>query len=140
MQKYLPLVARTLVAAIFVRSGITKILGFAGTRGYMAANGIPQTMTLPLLILTIIVEIIGGLCVFLGFKARWGALALFLFLIPATLIFHTNFADQIQTIQFFKNLAIMGGLLMVCAYGSGSLSLERDRYAPEKDSWRRITR
>jgi putative oxidoreductase len=140
MQKYLPLVARTLVAAIFVRSGITKILGFAGTWGYMAANGIPQTMTLPLLILTIIVEIIGGLCVFLGFKARWGALALFLFLIPATLIFHTNFADQIQTIQFFKNLAIMGGLLMVCAYGSGSLSLERDRYAPEKDSWRRITR
>lgn len=74
----------------------------------------------------IVVEVAGGLAVLLGYKARWGAIALALFLIPATWIFHTNFADQMQAIHFMKNLAIMGGLLAIVQSGSGRMSLEQD--------------
>lgn len=124
MERYIPLVARIFLSVIFIRSGFLKLLGFGATQGYMAANGIPQGLTGPLLVITIIVEILGGLSVLLGYRARWGALALCGFLLPATLIFHTNFTDNIQVIQFFKNIAIMGGLLMVYAQGSGSASLD----------------
>lgn len=61
----------------------------------------------------------------LGYKARSGAIALAVFLIPATLIFHTNFADRIQQIMFMKNLAILGGLLMIIQYGAGRISLDK---------------
>lgn len=63
----------------------------------------------------------------LGYKARWGAIALIIFLIPATIIFHTNFAEPMQTIAFMKNLAILGGLLMIVEYGAGRIALERNR-------------
>lgn len=122
MEKYIPLVARVFLAAIFIKSGIDKITNFGGTQQIMASKGIPLTVLF--LIGTIIVEIGGGLSVLLGYKARWGAIALFLFLIPTTLIFHGNVADKLQMIQFMKNLAIMGGLLMVYYFGSGSLSVD----------------
>ena len=123
MQKYVPLIARTFLSVIFLRSGLVKIFGFAGTQEYMTTQGIPMELTGVLLIGAIILEIAGGVSVLLGYQARWGAIALLIFLVPATLIFHTNFADNIQVIQFLKNLAIMGGLLMVVTYGSGPLSV-----------------
>jgi putative oxidoreductase len=125
MERYIPLVARLFLSVIFIRSGIMKLLGFAATQSFMAANGIPQGLTGGLLVITIIVEILGGLSVLLGYRARWGALALCGFLIPATVIFHFDFADQAQVIQVFKNMAIMGGLLMVYAHGSGLYSLDK---------------
>ncbi|MCM1983496.1 DoxX family protein [Lyngbya confervoides] len=125
MERYIPLVARFFLSVIFLRSGIFKILDFSGTQAYMASKGIPETLTATLLVLTIGVELVGGCSVLLGYRARWGALALCLFLIPATLIFHTNFAENAQTIQFFKNVAIFGGLLMVYANGSGALSIDQ---------------
>jgi len=73
----------------------------------------------------VVFEVAGGLSILFGFKARWGALALFMFLIPATLIFHTDFSDPNQIGIFLKNLAIMGGLLMVASSGPGSLSMDR---------------
>ena len=124
MQTYIPLIARTFLSIIFLRSGITKIMGFAGTQEYMAAQGIPSGLTGMLLVAAIALELLGGLSVLLGYRARWGAIALIIFLIPATLIFHINFADSMQVIQFFKNLAIMGGLLMLVVYGSGPMSLD----------------
>lgn len=117
------LIARILLSALFVWSGINKILNPAGTQQYMTANGLPLVGLLYLA--TVIVEVGGGLSVLLGYKARWGAIALALFLIPATLIFHTNFADQMQQIAFMKNLAIFGGLLMIVQYGAGRISLDR---------------
>ncbi len=122
MQRYIPLVARAFLSAIFLKSAFDKIADPAGTQQYMAANGMPLTGLF--LVAAIIVELVGGLSVLLGYKAKWGAIALILFLIPATIIFHTNFADRIQVIQFMKNLAIMGGLLMVYDFGSGPVSLD----------------
>ncbi len=93
-----------------------------GTMGYMAAMGMPLTGFF--LVCTIIIEIGGGLSLLLGYKAKWGARALFLFLIPVTLIFHHNFGDQTQMILFMKNMAIMGGLLQIAMHGAGALSLD----------------
>ncbi len=94
----------------------------SGTENYIAAAGIPAAGVLSVLV--IMIEIFGGLSILLGFKAKWGAIALFIFLIPVTLIFHTEFTDQIQSIMLLKNLAMMGGLLMVANYGSGPYSLD----------------
>ena len=123
MKKYVPLIGRILLGLIFVMSGINKMSGFEGTQQYMASQGMPMTSFF--LVGAIAVEIFGGLSVILGVKARWGAAALFAFLIPATLIFHTNFGNQTQMIMFLKNLSIMGGLLFVITYGAGPLSLAR---------------
>jgi putative oxidoreductase len=118
------LISRVLISAIFLMSGVNKILHPVGTQEYMAAYGMPLTGLF--LFAAIVVELSGGLSVLLGYKARWGAVALAIFLIPATLIFHTSFGDQIQTIMFMKNLAILGGLLMIIQYGSGRIALKQD--------------
>ncbi|MCS7030161.1 MAG: DoxX family protein [Gloeomargarita sp. SKYG116] len=123
LQSWVPLVARVFLSAVFIRAGITKILNPEGTQAYMAKFGVPGWLLIP----TIMVLLVGGLSVLLGYKARWGAALLIGFLIPATLIFHTDFSQNLEVIQFFKNLALMGGLLLVVAYGAGSLSLDQPR-------------
>jgi putative oxidoreductase len=121
MRSYIPLIARVLLGLIFVMSGFSKITGFESTQQHMASHGIPLTAVA--LVGAIVIEILGGLSVILGLWARAGAISLVLFLIPATLIFHTDFGDQTQMIMFLKNLSIMGGLLLVTAYGSGEYSI-----------------
>ena len=125
LDNLLSLAARVLLSALFLMSGINKILNPADTQQYMASYGMPLTGLF--LMGAIALELAGGLSVLLGYKSRWGAIALIIFLIPATLIFHTNFADQMQTIQFMKNLAILGGLLMIVQSGSGDIAIKRDR-------------
>jgi putative oxidoreductase len=118
----IPLAARILISTIFIIAAINKAMNPSGTENYIAAAGIPAAGVLSVLV--IMIEIFGGLSILLGFKAKWGAMALFMFLIPVTLIFHTEFTDQIQSIMLLKNLAMMGGLLMVANYGSGPYSLD----------------
>jgi putative oxidoreductase len=72
-----------------------------------------------------VIELVGGLMIAVGFKARWAAWAIFLFLIPVTVIFHPAWADPAQAIAFNKNLAIMGGMLYVAFMGPGRLSLDK---------------
>jgi len=127
-RQYMPLIGRLLLANIFIISGFQKISGFTGVATYMDMKGIPMSEVL--LVLTIIIELGGGLCILLGWQARWAALAIFLFLIPVSLIFHPYWAyadDEMraQFIQFHKNLAIMGGMLYVVAFGSGPLSVDK---------------
>lgn len=122
MNRYLPLLSRILICIIFLMAGFGKIMDPLGTMKYMTAMGMPFTGFF--LVCTIIIEIGGGLSILLGYKAEWGARALFLFLIPVTLIFHHNFADKIQMILFLKNLAIMGALLQVSVHGAGALSMD----------------
>ncbi|MEP0754030.1 DoxX family protein [Trichocoleus sp. Lan] len=133
MEKYIPLIARAFLAAIFLKSGFDKITGFSGTQQFMASKDIPEALTGLLLVAAIILELAGGLSVLLGYKARWGAIALIIFMIPATLIFHTDFADRMQVIAFMKNLAIIGGLLMVYYIGSGPVSLDEQMASKRSD-------
>ena len=122
MNQYISLLSRVLICIIFLMAGFGKIMDPLGTMKYMMAMGMPFTGFF--LICTIIIEIGGGLSLLLGYKAEWGARALFLFLIPVTLIFHHNFTDKMQMILFLKNLAILGALLQVSIYGAGALSLD----------------
>ncbi len=114
------LIARVLLAHIFLLAGINKISGYAGTQGYMESMGVPGAL-LPLVIL---LEVGGGLALIAGFQTRIVAGALALFCLATAVLFHTNFADQTQMIMFMKNLTMAGGLLMVVAYGAGALSVD----------------
>lgn len=128
LQGFAAPVGRILLALIFFSSGIGKIFTFDGTTQYMAAQGMP--MPVLFLVGAIAVEILGGLSIIVGFKARWGALALIGFTVVASLIFHPFWAlegmeRQIQMIMFMKNLSMIGGLLLVVAYGAGRLSIDQ---------------
>lgn len=122
MQKFIPTLGRIFLSVIFLMAGLNKITNFAGTQKYMAAYGIPLTAFFA--VCAIILEIAGGLSVLLGYKTRWGAFALVIFLIPTTLIFHTKFSEQIQVVMFMKNMAILGGLLLLASFGPGPLSVD----------------
>ena len=129
-KQYGPLLGRLLLANIFIVAGLKKIMGFAGTAGYMASKGLPLPEVL--LVLTILIELGGGLMVLLGWQARWGALAIFLWLIPVTLIFHAYWdLEPAQMVEqqrhFMKNLAIMGGMIYIVAFGPGAFSLGKDK-------------
>ena len=121
MDKYINLGGRVLLAHIFLLAGITKISGYAGTQGYMEAMGVPG-MLLPLVIL---LEIGGAIALIIGWQTRWAAYALAAFSIVSALIFHSNFAEQMQSILFMKNLAMAGGLLILAVHGAGAFSLDR---------------
>ena len=121
---YSTLVGRILLGAIFFLSGINKISDPAGTQGYMAATGMTWATTF-FYLGAVLIEVCGGLSLWLGYWTRAGAALLIGFMIPTTLIFHTNFADPNQMIHFMKNLAMTGGLLYLATYGPGPVSLDR---------------
>jgi putative oxidoreductase len=114
------LLGRFGLALIFVLSGWSKIAGYEGTQAYMASAGVPGG----LLPLVIALELLGGLAVLVGFKARWAALGLALFSIASAILFHADFADQNQFIGFMKNIAIAGGFLVLAAQGAGRFSID----------------
>jgi putative oxidoreductase len=127
---YGPLVGRVLLVLIFIIAGFGKITGFDGTVGYMQAYNMPMPQVLA--VLAIIIELGGGIMVAVGWKARWGAAALFIFVLVASFIFHAFWAVpadqmQMQRIMFLKNLSMMGGLLYVIVYGSGPASVDKNR-------------
>ena len=121
MEKVTNLAARALVGIIFLMAGFNKIGGYEGTQGYMEAMGVPG-MLLPLVIL---LEIGGGISLIVGWKVRYSAYALAAFTLIAGFLFHSNFADQMQSIMFMKNIAIIGGLLAIAGLPvSNSISLD----------------
>lgn len=114
------LAARLLMSAIFILSGYNKIVGYAGTQQYMAANGVPD-MLLPLVIL---VELGGGLMILFGFQTRLAAILLAGFTLVAAFLFHSKFGDRNQMIHFMKNLALAGGFLALYVSGPGPFSID----------------
>ncbi|HVJ01686.1 MAG TPA: DoxX family protein [Sphingomonas sp.] len=119
----LPLVGRLGIAAIFLLSGFAKLTAPAGTIGYIASAGLPLPEAG--LAIAILVELVGGALLVIGYRTRLVALALAAFTIAAAVFFHSALGDQNQFIHFFKNLAIAGGLLQVVAYGPGRISIDK---------------
>lgn len=117
------LTGRALMAAIFIMAGLNKISGYAGTQGYMESMGIPGVL-LPLVIL---LEVGGGLALLLGWQTRIAAFLLAGFSVISALIFHANFADQMQSILFMKNLAMAGGFLFLVAGDTHIWSIDARR-------------
>ena len=125
-----PLVGRILMALIFLVSAYGKITGFDQTIAAMMARGMPMTQAL--LTCAIVIEIVAGTLLIIGWKTEWAALALLIFLIPATLYFHNYWTyppEQVrnQRNHFMKNLAIGGALVFVMGMGAGPLSLDNRR-------------
>ena len=122
------LLGRILLAGTFVVSGYEKIPGFEGTAGHIAAKGLPMPQVLAAI--AILIELGGGLAILLGWKTRWAALAMIVFLIVITPIFHGYWAappDQVmaQQINFMKNVSILGGMLLLFAFGPGRYSVDK---------------
>lgn len=117
-QKWMLLLGRLLLSVIFIASGLNKLAHFSGTAEMMGSMKIPLPAVA--LAITLLIEIGGGLMVLTGFGARYAALIMFLWLIPVTLVFHhfwgiPEAAKQDQMVNFLKNLAIMGGLLILAS-------------------------
>lgn len=123
------LLARVLLVALFLVSGLDKITGFADTVSYIAAHRLPFA-TLGALI-AVAVELGGGLLALVGWKARWAALILAIYTVVAGFLFHAYWADADPAarmgdfINFWKNISIAGGLLMMFAFGPGRFSVDR---------------
>ncbi|NBX54228.1 MAG: DoxX family protein [Betaproteobacteria bacterium] len=129
----LNVLARLLIAALFLPAGLGKLAGFQGTVGYIASVGLP----LPQLAaaLAVVLEVGGGVALLLGFKTRWVALALALFTLVAGVCFHAFWRaapDQlmVQQIMFMKNLSIAGGLVALALLGAGAWSMDARRTQP----------
>jgi len=122
-RNFADLAGRVLLAALFLVSGFGKLGAYAGTQGYMASHGV----TGALLPLVIALELGGGALIVAGLWTRAAALALAGFAILTALLFHANFADQMQQIMFLKNFAIAGGFLLLAARGAGSWSVDAHR-------------
>jgi len=121
---YGSLIARVFLGAVFIISGIGKAAAFAGTVSFFSAVGLPVAQIF--VVLTIITEVGAGLMLVVGWRPRLAAWWLILFVILATLIAHRDIADQNQMTQALKNLAIIGGLLMVALHGAGPKSVGCD--------------
>ena len=122
-QDAVALASRILLASLFILAGVNKLGAAEGTIGYIASVGLP--LAEPIFYATVALEIVGGLMLAVGFKARPAAAALGLFSIAAAVLFHADFADQNQITAFLKNLSIAGGMFFVATFGAGRLSLDR---------------
>jgi putative oxidoreductase len=119
---------RLFLASLFVFSGAEKVVDPHGTAAYMRSAGLPFAGSL--MIASIVLELGASAMLVVGWKTRWAAFALFLFMIPITVVFHNPWASdpsqfQMQTIHLMKNLAIAGGLLVTAAFGPGPWSADR---------------
>ena len=124
------LVGRILLGLLFVLSGFSKIAGFDGTVGYIASKGLPMPTIVAAL--TVLVELGGGLALVVGFYTRQAALILAVFTLLTAFIFHNFWAadaasKMMQQINFMKNLSISGGMLILAAFGPGSLGIDARR-------------
>ena len=126
------LIARLLLALMFLLAGLSKFGGLEGTAAYIASAGLPLAQLLAFA--TAALEVVGAVMLIVGWQARWAALALAAFTLLATLLFHNYWAlpaDQqmTQQLMFLKNIAVVGGLLRVFAFGAGRVSLDQRRAA-----------
>jgi len=121
LRNFAELTGRVLLAALFLLSGLGKIPGYAATAGYMASVGVPGG----LLPVVIALEVLGAAALIIGWKTRIMAFLLAGFTLLSAVLFHSNFADQVQMIMFLKNLSIAGGLLLLVVHGAGRISVDR---------------
>ncbi|MBK7871841.1 MAG: DoxX family protein [Saprospiraceae bacterium] len=129
MKNIIDLIGRILLSFIFLYDAYDSIFYFKATKVKMTAYGLTWNQDF-LLIAAIFLLILGGLFVLLGYRARFGAILLLLYWIPVTFIVHSYWNDpeperRLQALLFSKNLAIIGGLLMVWANGTGKYSVRK---------------
>ena len=121
MIKALDLFGRVLISALFFLNGILKINNYEGTTGWMESFGLPGVLIIP----AIALEIIGPILIVIGFQTRIAAAALSLLCFATAIIFHNDFADQVQLTAFLKNIALAGGFLFLVVNGAKGFCLDK---------------
>lgn len=124
------LIGRLALAALFLPAGLSKISSFGGTVGYIESVGLPLAALGA--VIAIIVEVAGGAALIAGFFTRTAAIVLAIFTLVASVFFHAYWAvpaDQafMQQLLFYKNIAVVGGLLILAAHGAGQFSVDHKR-------------
>jgi len=123
--RFLPLLGRILIGLVFLVSGLGKLATFGPTTAYISSVGLPLA---PLgWAIAVVLEVVGGSLLIIGFRVREVALALAAFTLVAAIFFHRDFADRNHMIHFLKNLVIIGGLLQITHFGAGRYSLDARR-------------
>ena len=117
---YVAPVGRVLIAFMFVMSGLNKINNYGNTAGWMDAMGVPGS----LLPIVIVLEVLGGAAIMIGWQTRIAAILFAAFSVMSAAIFHADFSDQNQMIQFMKNVSIAGGFLFLIVHGAGTYSMD----------------
>lgn len=130
LQNPLSLFGRVLLAWFFLPAGFSKIAGFTGMVGYATSVGLPMPQLG--IAAAIAFEVIGGIALLIGLGTRWAALALAFFTLVATFFFHAYWAapadaQMVQQLLFNKNIAVIGGLLVLAAFGAGAWSVDAKR-------------
>ena len=128
------LLGRCLIGCIFVQSGFGKLLALGAFAASLAKNGLPAPEAMA--VIGAVTEFFGGLAIVVGFMTRPAALIMVAFTITATLISHRfwefeDLARRQQSVQFAKNLAILGGFLLLLVQGGGRLSFDGWRRRPQ---------
>ena len=119
------LLGRILLAIIFLLSGFGKLTAISGTAGYFGSLGLPlPTVTA---VIVGLIELLGGLAILVGFQTRIVGWVMAIFTVATALVAHTGWADQMQMINFLKNLAIAGGFIVLAASGAGAYSVDAKR-------------
>jgi putative oxidoreductase len=131
-QSALNLVGRLLIVALFLPAGLGKIAGFEGTLGYFASLGIPAPVFA--LVVTILIEVLGSFALLVGFQTRIVAVIMAIFTLAAAVTGHAYWAAPadavfIAQLLFFKNIAVMGGLLVLASAGAGRFSIDGRKVA-----------
>jgi putative oxidoreductase len=119
---YLVPLGRLLMSSLFIWAGFGKLMNPGGTAQYFASYHLPAPDVLVWIV--IIIELIGGLMILVGFQTRWVALVLAIFCLITAFGIHLPAADMPNMIHFYKNLVMAGGFLYVFAYGAGALSVD----------------
>ena len=120
MVNILDLLGRILISTLFFLNGIFKISNYDETVGWMESFGMPGILIIP----AIILEIVGPVLIIIGYKTKLAAGLLSIFCITTAIIFHNDFADQMQFISFLKNIALAGGFLLIFVNGAKDFSLD----------------
>lgn len=128
-QSLLLLLARVLLVVLFLKSGVPKLINFSGTVAYMGSVGAPLPAVAAAI--AVFMEVPVAIALLLGFQTRLLALLLAIYTIATGLIGHAYWtmtgAEQANNmIHFYKNVAIAGGFLALCAAGAGRFSFDRD--------------
>jgi len=125
-QRWVSFLGRVLLSLIFIISGIVKIMDPAGTIAYIESAHLPLPQVA--YVVALVVELGLGIALLVGFKAQLAAAGIAVFTFVAALMFHSNMADPMQVIMFLKNITIIGGLLVIIAFGPGGYSVDRGKH------------
>ena len=123
MANLFDLIGRIFISLVFLLSGYNKIFNYDNTISWMEGFGIPGFLLWPAIVLEILLPIF----IIIGYRTQISAIILAMFCLATALIFHNDFANQMQIIAFLKNFGLAGGFLFIAANGPREWALEKKK-------------